>query len=428
MKNLLYIAYFFPPLGGAGVQRTLKFVRYLPEFGWRPTVLASRAKYWMQDSSLEQEVPEGTQVRRAPFWGGRLVYGSGKGGAGRSEARVRLLRRVARCLLVPDAYVGWAAAVSRLARRELERGDYSAVMTTSSPDSAHLVGLSLRRSTGLPWVADFRDPWTRRLSYAPPTRLHHRIHRRLESLCLHKADRIIVTAEETREDFLRLIPGLDPSRVVVITNGYDEDDFIQAAAGGFTAHAAPVEGCPILHAGQLNPERPVEPFLDGLSLFLAGNPGREPDARTLFLGAHYDRDTRAVQERRLGGTVRFRPALPHLDSVRALMSARILLLLENPCDRGRLILPGKVFEYVRSGRPILALVAPDGAAARLVRNLDAGIVADPARPDTVAGGIERLLSHDMPGPPDGIGRYERRELTRRLADQLHHLAPDPPGP
>ncbi len=425
MKNLLYIAYFFPPLGGAGVQRTLKFVRYLPEFGWQPTVLASRARYWMQDSSLEQEIPEGTRVQRAPFWGGRLVYGRGRGGAGRSESRVRFLRKVARFLLVPDAYVGWAAAVSRLGRREMKRRDYSAIMTTSSPDSTHLVGLGLSRATGVPWIADFRDPWTRRLSYSPPTRLHHRLHRRLENLCLHRADRVIVTDEETREDFLRLVPGLDPSRVVVITNGYDEEDFVQAVAGAPPESRTPLEGCPILHAGQLNPERPVEPFLDGLGLFLAANPGREPEARTLFLGAHYDRDTRAVQERRLTGTVRFLPALPHLESVRALMSARILLLLENPGDRGRLILPGKVFEYLRSGRPTLALVAPDGAAARLVRNLDAGVVVDPARPDTVALGIERLLSHDMSGPPDGIGKYERHELTRRLADQLHHLAPDP---
>lgn len=435
MRRLLYIAFFFPPLGGAGVQRSLKFARYLPEHGWRCTVLSSKSRYWMKDESLLAELDPETRIVRASFWGGGL-----RGGGFRAEPagapsrrRIRWLRAVARTVMLPDAYVGWILPAARLAERELRRAPHDAILTTSSPDSAHLLGRHLKRKTGLPWVADFRDPWTRRLAYAPPTRWHDRLQRCLERSCLREADRVVVTAEETRRDFLARYPEIAEEKIVVITNGYDEEDF--AAATALPGEESEALNAPILHAGQLNPDRPLDPYLAGLKLFLEREPGRAREAETLFLGGHYDADLEAVRRLGLQRVVRFQGGCPHVQSVAALLRARVLLLLEQNSDRGRLLLPGKIFEYLRAGRPILAVVPPGGAADRLIREMNAGWVADPSRPEAVAEGIARLgreaaaegEAAEVPGaPPDGqdpIGRFERRTLARRLACLLDALPP-----
>lgn len=469
MKRVLYLAYFFPPLGGAGVQRTLKFVRYLPEFGWEATVLTGPAAYWLRDPSLLAEVPEGAAVVRSPHWGARFLGGGG-GSTRRSASRLHGLRAASRTLLVPDAYVGWSWPALHTASRLVRADNFDAVVTTSSPDSAHLAGQVLARR-GLPWIADFRDPWTHRLSYAPPTPLHDALHRRLERGVLRRADRIVVTSEATREDFLRLVPGVPPGKIVTITNGYDAEDFA-AAEAWLAAEVAsgrgplgPLEDCPVLHAGQLNPERPLDAYLSGLRLFLErsgaeegarpesavrgereGGAGRvssgydrAAEVRTLFLGGHYDRDLDRVQAAGLSDVVRFAASRPHLESVAALLRARVLLLLEQDSPRGGLVLPGKIFEYLRAGRPILAVAPVEGAAARLVRSLDAGWVADPKRPETIAEGLERLLggvsSSSVPSKPgdrsgtsvgedrvpSAVRVFERRALTHRLAALLDEV-------
>lgn len=451
MKRVLYIAYFFPPLGGAGVQRTLKFVRYLPEHGWQATVVTGPLHYWLQDESLLGEVPPVVRVERAPHWGGRFVGGGGAG-TRRSTSRIRGLRLAARAVLVPDAYLGWAMPAARLIERLLHTSHYDAVVTSSSPDSAHLLGRWIHRRFGLPWIADFRDPWTRRLSYAPPTPLHHALQRRMERRVLHDADRIVVTSDATREDFLALEPALPEEKIVTIENGYDEEDFVRAAAwladraraeragadaasaeSDSAAPAAPgthaardlLLGCSVLHAGQLNPERPLATYLEGLRIFLGHREGADAArARTLFLGGHYDDDVVRVERAGLREAVTFAPSRPHIESVAALLAARVLLLLEQDSERGALILPGKIFEYLRAARPVLAVVPRDGAAARLVRDMGAGWVADPADPASVAAGLERLLAEPdaFLAPREKVVRFERRALAGRLARELDSSA------
>lgn len=426
MKRLLYLAFFFPPTGGAGVQRTLKFVRYLPEHGWNATVITAAAGYWMQDASLLREIPPSVRVLRAPCPGGRFLDGRRGGSASRSGARTGLLRRIARGLLVPDAYLGWSWYARRWAARELAesaaRGaPYHAVITTSSPDSAHLAGRALRRSGGPPWLADFRDPWTRRLSYAPPTAWHDSLHRRLEAACLRAADGVIVTADETRDDFLRRYPAETRGKIEVIPNGYDEDDFQPAHDGiGPPAGEEPVA---LLHAGQLNPERPLTPFLRGLRRAVDETPAGAPPLSVTFLGAHYDLHREEVRALSLERHVRFLPPCEHRAAIRSLEEARALLLLEDDSDRGRLVLPGKIFEYLRSGRPVLAVVPAGGAAGRMVRETEAGVVADPARPGEIAAGIEAVLRPGRSGAArERIGEFERRALTARLAAALDRVS------
>ncbi len=427
VRDVLFVAFFFPPLGGGGVQRSLKFVRYLPDHGWQPRVLAAEADYWMRDEALLAEVPPRTAVLRVAFGGRRLIAMGGRGGT-RSRAATRFLRGLSRFFLVPDTYVGWSRRAAAVAEEEIARHPCALLFTTSSPDSAHLLGRRVKRATGIPWVADFRDPWTGRLSYAPPTPLHHRLHFALEGSCLREADAVVVTTPETRDDFLARHRDLDPAKFCIIPNGFDEEDFAAAfaerAAGACVGAGAwiPAEGFPVLHAGQLNLDRPLGPFLAGLRLYRerglgAGYAGAAREAMTFLLGPCYDSHGEEVKAAGLSDAVRFLPGRTHHDAVAAMLSARVLLLLEQDSDRGRLVLPGKAFEYLRAGRPILAVVPRGGAAARFVRETNAGIAVDPSSPTEIAEALARLLDGEADPRRTVVSaaRYERRILTAELA-------------
>ncbi|MBD3163053.1 MAG: glycosyltransferase [Candidatus Eisenbacteria bacterium] len=426
MKRLVTVAYFFPPTGGAGVQRTVKFVRYLPEHGWSPAVVTvASSHYWMRDESLAAEIPPSVPVVRTAAVTGPAVLGKlGRGGGGgqtnaRRSGRLQgLLRRIASWGTVPDPYVGWVPFAARAARRLLGPGDV--LLTTSSPDSAHLVGLRLA-GRGIPWVADFRDPWTRRMSFAPATGWHRRLHERLEGAVVRNADRIVVTAEATGRDFLARYPFLDPGRVVWIPNGFDASDFPR--------EAPPVsDRFTLLHLGQLNPERPVGPLLDVLEAFLRRRPEARENLAVELIGPRYREDEREVERRGLGGTVRFLDSLPHREATARLLRARVLVLMEQESDRGGLILPGKVFEYLHADRPILGLV-PRGAAWDLIASLGAGACALPSDPEAGSVALARFYDRYRAGesPRSGadrsaVARFERRRLAGRLAALLDEVS------
>jgi glycosyltransferase involved in cell wall biosynthesis len=300
--------------------------------------------------------------------------------------------------------------------------DGGVLVTTSSPDSTHLVGLRLR-PRGIPWLADFRDPWVRRMSFAPPTRAHRSLHERLEGRVVRTADRITVTSGATREDFLRRYPELDPARIAVLPNGYDEEDF--------PAEAPPLaERFTLLHVGQLNPERPVGPLLDHLEAFLRSRPAARGRTQVDLVGPRYREDEEEAARRGLGVVVRFHDARPHREAVAMPLSAHLLVLLEQESDRGGLILPGKTFEYLRAGRPILGLV-PRGAAWDLITGLRAGHCALPSDPEAGARVMAEAWDRfdagapvpprpTVPGPE--VAGFERRVLARRFAELLEETA------
>jgi glycosyltransferase involved in cell wall biosynthesis len=428
-RRILIFAYFFPPLGGAGVQRIAKFARYLPDEGWRPTVVTVRARdYWMDDPSLEDEMGPGVSIVRTRSLTGlsllrRLLPArAGVGGVRGSGRAIRALRGLASWACIPDSYVGWVPFAVREGERLLRTGSYDRILTTSSPDSAHLIGLTLAERHGVPWVADFRDPWVRRLSFRPPTALHRRRQEALERKVLERASLVTVTSEATREDYLGRHPDLPPGRIEVVTNGFDEHDF-----DGIAPQPITNDMFTVLHAGQLNPERPAAPFLEGLALFLTRNPEARLRTRVTFLGPHYAGDREAALRLGVDGIVAFDSGRPHRETVRELLRSHILLLMEQDSERGGLILPGKVFEYLRARRPILGLLPP-GAAWDLIASLGAGICCRTGDREACASALERFFSDWRRGGPaetglggDTLGRFERRALTRRLASLLDRL-------
>ncbi|MBD3334673.1 MAG: glycosyltransferase, partial [Candidatus Eisenbacteria bacterium] len=239
-RRVLFIAYYFPPSGGSGVQRPLKFVKYLERFGWEPVVLTVKesAAFPARDPALAADIPPSTEIHRTPIWEPHTIFqrltGSRRGGAvdvdtvarwDRLSFPARCLSRIRATLFVPDARIGWFPfAVSR-ARAIHRRRPVDAVLSTGPPFTAHLIGRSVARRIGRPWVADYRDPWTHAAFYPPRPGWVRRLDRRLEGRCLARADRNIVVVPAMRDEFLADHPRLAPHRFAVIPNGYDPDDF-----------------------------------------------------------------------------------------------------------------------------------------------------------------------------------------------------------
>ncbi|MGD8414509.1 MAG: hypothetical protein PVF33_09765, partial [Candidatus Latescibacterota bacterium] len=187
MKRLLMIVPFFPPMAGGGVYRPLSFVKYLPEYGWRITVVAPRGDaFWIRDERLVGQIPDSCEVIRTDTLSGQAMMARlrGPGGSGskvrpsqkRSSAGFSAARRIASLFLVPDSYAGWRPFAVKAATAAIESGRFDALYSTSPPESSHLAALSVQRRSGLPWVADFRDPWMNLYLFKPPTPLHAAIH------------------------------------------------------------------------------------------------------------------------------------------------------------------------------------------------------------------------------------------------------------
>ncbi len=428
MRRLLFIAYFFPPLGGAGVQRAVKFAKFLPSFGWVPAILtARRSSYWLADESLVEELPADLDVRRVfspdGVWLSSRLGGRGgpRGGEVRSGRRVSRLRRAASWCLVPDSYRPWKLFALREARAWLREGGADVILTTSSPDTAHLIGLDLARETGLAWVADFRDPWTRRISFEPPSGLHRRWQEALERSVLKNASSVVVTAEETRDEFLARCPELPAERFHVIPNGFDPVDFPQPPP--------PIdwERFTIVYAGQLTSKRTVAPLLPVLRRFFERSPRARGATRVRLIGPHELENETLVRDAGMGDVIGFEPSLPHRKAVASLYAAHVVLLVENMGPNAGLIVQGKVWECLRSGRPILALVPP-GGARRVVQTYRAGCAAGSGEEERAAGFLvdahraweERRVLRGA--DPIQLTRFERKNLTADLAAVLDRAA------
>ena len=279
---------FFPPAGGGGVYRPLSFVKHLADSGWDVTVLTPEAgEFWIEDESLLEKVPDSVKIERTfSLSGHRLINLLKRKKAGtrrsiRSSSGFGALRNIADFLFVPDSYIGWYPFALRRGKRLMEQSHFSCIYSTSPPDSTHLVARSLSLQSGVPWVADFRDPWINLYLKDPPSYFHKQLHERFERMVM-SARRILVTTDWHR-DKLEKKYGL--RTVVKIPNGYDEDDFRESE------NVVPDdERFEILHCGMLTLGRTSKPFLEGFARFISNNPDAAEKIRVTFIGARESRN------------------------------------------------------------------------------------------------------------------------------------------
>jgi glycosyltransferase involved in cell wall biosynthesis len=405
MANLLVIAYYYPPAGGAGVQRTLKHVKYLPDFGWNPVVLTVNDRLAiLRDPSLAAEVPVGIPVHRAPAllmpqW---LPW--------------RLRNFITRWLLVVDDQLGWLPFAVSHGLKIINQGKISAIYSTSSPATAHLVAERLNRDARLPWIADFRDPLLDNFALIYPTRIHRQIVHKLEEQVCRRASVITVVSEPMRLKMLHNHPHIDPTKVVTITNGYDPTDLITVAPAALESSIFHIIYTGSFYTGRLTPES----FLNAVRRLLD-----EGDIPSQFIKIHLIGNigqpvVQLIADLDLEAIVDMPGYVPHATSIAYLLAADILLLVIGSNPGSEVVFTGKIFEYLAAGKPILALVPP-GAAADLIYEAHAGWVVDPEDIQKIADRLEQIYALWREGKlntgvlPEVVTRYERRKLTGELA-------------
>jgi glycosyltransferase involved in cell wall biosynthesis len=436
VKRLLLVAYFFPPLGGGGCQRSLKLVRYLAPAGWESAVVtAADPDYWIVDPTLLEEIPASCEILRVRALTSqrllRLLRGTGVPLESRQTTRhagaFRALRRLQQFVAIPDGYRAWSRAAERAAAARIGRGGIDAIWTTSSPESAHLAGLALRRRFPLPWIADFRDPWVGRVTYAPPTAWHDRRHRALEAAVVHAADRVTVVSEAMAVRFRERYPAIDPERFVVLPNGYDPDDWARAARLETKGAARDAGTFVLLHAGQLAHRPTVATLLAAVRRLRDEAPARRATLRLRFMGGNEGLDAAAVAKAGLEGNVEFVPSRPHLEALAAMKRAGALVLLGHGGDADSQIYTGKIYEYLTSGRPVIGVLDP-GPASALLSESGHGVACRPGDVEGVVRAIrspleawERGLEPNNLPLPAMAPAWERGTMARRAAELLDSL-------
>jgi glycosyltransferase involved in cell wall biosynthesis len=414
--KVLLVSLYFPPAGGGGVQRTLKTATHLPPLGIETHVLAPDDPKWVHRDD-ELEPPTQAWVHRARYVGprGRLPAQElhGKEGIERLATQARLFGRR---LLVPDENMPWNLTAIPAAIRIVRREGIDVVMTSSPPSSVHFVGAAVKRATGARWVADLRDSLVahphRRGAERRLARIKERGEHGVAGLVARYADAIVAAADAIAEEARVLEPA---GRVVTIANGCDFDDF----AG---LQLRPSGRFRITHTGSFFGRRDPRPFLTALA-----DSGLDVVAR--FVGDFRPADRERAETLALGDRLEL---IPYVTRRRALELQRdseaLLLLIPEAGGRGRGVLSGKVFEYLAAERPILAAVPPDGAAAGLIRETGAGVVAAPNDPAAIREALVGLHARWQAGTLDAVSldaetrrRLSRETRVEELAELLRSL-------
>ena len=433
LPNLLYISYYWPPSGGPGVQRGLKFCKYLPQFGVQPGVLtvdAGQASYPVLDPTFENEVSSGLSVYRTPTSEPFEYYKklSGKkeipySGFANQKAKDTFLDKVFKFvrgnMFIPDARVGWNKHALRKAEELLQAGKYQAILTTSPPHSTQLIGLKLKAKYRLPWIADLRDPWTNIHYY---DQLYHtpiakRIDKNYELQVLEQADAVIVTSEDTKRLFLNKPVRIDADKIHVIPNGYDEDDFVFPSA-------PPEDAFLITYTGTITENYNIDAFLKVLAHLMSVH--SEINYKLRFVGKVSDGVRQRIEKAGVLGITEFIPYVPHQEAIKYLMDSTLLLMAIADVPSVYSNVPGKLFEYLASNKHIICLGPVHSDTDRIIDECGAGRLFHYTAYDLMLDHMTQLskawkINHNLDLPYINHSQFSRRELTKRLAKVVKRL-------
>ncbi len=379
-RRVLIITYYWPPSGGSGVQRWLKTSKYLRLFGWEPVIYTAKGgEAPVTDDSLEKDVPVGLEVLRRPIWEPYFFYkrliGQKKterintgflAESDKPKLAEKLSVWIRGNFFIPDARCFWIRPSVKYLTSYLQKNRVDAIVSTGPPHSMHLIALGLKKELGIPWLADFRDPWTD-IDFYDQLMLSARAdakHKRLEKEVLQRADEVVTVSRNWAAD-LEKIAGR-PVRVV--TNGFDEDDFPgneSETYPGFLFH----------HIGSMNKDRNPHNFWKALAELCREIPGFAGDLKVRLTGKNDVSVLKSIQENGLEKQTEIVEYMDHEKVIESLRKSPILLLPLNDTPNTLGIIPGKLFEYLAAKRPVFVIGSLTGDTSRIVHELKAGTVA-----------------------------------------------------
>lgn len=420
MNKVLIITYYWPPSGGAGVQRWLKFAKYLPEFGWQPIILTvdpAYAAYPVTDFSLIDDLPYSVKIYSTPAINYFSIYNKDKsripaaGFAKNADNKLKgkLLRFIRGNFFLPDPRRGWNKFAFNKACELIKSEDIENVITTSPPHSTQLIGLKIKKKyPGIKWIADLRDPWTDIYYYKQfyPTIISKAIDLLFEKSVLKNSDRIITVGASLKTLFSSKVKGIE-KKSVVITNGYDEADFKGIPA----TNPARVT---LTYVGTLSDIYPIE----GLVTVLKNMQVNGKDFLLRFVGTVSENSRRILISNIHETSIEFHPYTIHSEAVKFTVSSSVLILIIPLHQSNKSIITGKLFEYVAARKPLLCLGPIDGDAAEIIRICRSGETVDYNDTEKITEFLENISQYSGKYNEPGIKNFSRYNLTGRIAEVL----------
>jgi glycosyltransferase involved in cell wall biosynthesis len=416
MEKVLIITYYWPPSGGAGVQRWLKFSKYLPEFGWEPIILTVDpvfAAYPVMDDSLKDELSPSLKVHKTPAVDYFSIYkkdktkipSAGFANSVDNTLKGKILRFIRGNFFIPDPRRGWNNFAFKKACELIETEGIKQVITTSPPHSTQLIGLKLKKKyPAIRWVADLRDPWTDIYYYRHfyPSLISKMVDSRLEKKVLKKADRIITVGESLKALFSLKTKGI-AQKTEVITNGFDETDFKvvkENEPSRFT----------LTYVGTLSDNYPV----DSLLAALKNLESEGKDFVLRFVGSVSENARKLIISTIPFTSVEFIPYVTHNEAVRYMLNSSVLILIIPSHASNKTILTGKIFEYIATGKPVLCLGPVEGDAAKIISITGNGAIFGYNDKSGIRDYFSEFEAKRWNRINPAINQFSRRELTAKL--------------
>lgn len=418
--KVLIITYYWPPAGGSGVQRWLKFVKYLQGFNIQPIVYTiSNPRYPTIDDSLLNEIPENIEVLKHPiweptdllFWKRELQQEGGISNASKNS----FLSFIRGNFFIPDPKLFWIKPSVKYLQSYLNKNDVDVIISTGPPHSMHLIAEKLHQKNDVKWLADFRDPWSniyynkdfKELSFVKNR------NKKLEKSVLKKADCVLTVSNALKKEFSKYA-----NRVEVVTNGFD-DDFLEPSKVLLD------EKFTISYIGLLPKQSNPENLFRVLQVLCSQHKDFEKDLQLNFIGDISDVVKTAVCKNKLKENTRFIDYVDHTKAIEYQQKAQVLLLLIPNVKKCKGILTGKLFEYLSAKRPILAIGPEDGDLADVIEDTNAGVIVDFDNDDKLSSEILKLYHQYKKGNLEvnskNTNKYHRKELTKKVAFIINSL-------
>lgn len=423
-KKLLIITYYWPPAGGPGVQRWLKFVKYLPDFGIQPIVyIPENPTYPILDEGLQKDVSEKAIILKnnifepyqlASFFSKNSTQKISSGiipAAKKQTVLQRFLLWVRGNLFIPDARVFWIKPSVKYLKKYIQENQIDTIVTSGPPHSLHLIGLQLKKELNVTWLADFRDPWTT-IGYHKALKLSSyaaKKHKQLECEVLNSADTIIVTSKTTKAEF----EAITTQPIEVITNGYDVENVAKQTLD---------EKFTLAHIGSFLSDRNPKLLWEVLSELINENTDFASHFQLKLIGKVSQEILDSIAQYNLNEYVNNLGYVSHQEALEHQRKSQVLLLIEIDSPETKSIIPGKVFEYLVSERPIIAIGPKGSDFAEIITSTNTGVFFTYEEKEklkkTLSSYFELYLENKLTVFPVGLQQYSRKSLTEKLSKLL----------